>query len=38
MTLNLMNAPPLYILIIAQMKTIFSIHIKKSGSDLIKFS
>ena len=33
-----MNAPPLYILIITQMKTIFSIHIKKSGSDLIKFS
>lgn len=33
-----MNAPPLYILIIVQMKTIFSIHIKKSGSDLIKFS
>lgn len=38
MTLNLMNAPPLYILIIVQMKTIFSIHIKKSGTDLIKFS
>ena len=33
-----MKAPPLYILIIVQMKTIFSIHIKKSGSDLIKFS